>query len=225
VRVLLRALAIVALITVSGCADDLTSPPVRTDNAAGSLTPASGDPRPGQQWTFLDLGTLGGTAAAAVAVNRYAQVVANVSTGSGGERAVVWREGIITDLGSLGGTVTSARDINASGQVVGRSRTTGNAATHAFLWQNGVMTDLGTLGGTNSSASALNSLGHVVGTSELPGDSISHAFLWRAGVMTDLGTLGGKSSELPTSTTPARSWARVTSRATITGMGSCGLAA
>lgn len=145
--------------------------------------------------TSFDLGTLGGSASEALAVNRQGQVVGHSHPrGSGGEKApakrgfVILEPGQMTALGSLGGGTSIAHDVNDRGEVVGLAETrTGQA--HAFLWRatDGIL-DLGTLEAPVSMALGINNRTEVVGGS-------GHAFLWTArGGIVDLGTLGGRTS-------------------------------
>jgi probable HAF family extracellular repeat protein len=160
----------------------------------------------GQDFIWQDgvkthLGSLGGNATFASAINDVGQVVghshlvADCPPGGCGWHAFLWQDGTMTDLGTLGGYVSEAFDVNNRGQVVGESPTVrarnGEIPFHAFLWEDGVMTDLGTLGGRWSTAAAVNDRGQVVGSS-LTRSGEEHAFLWQDGVMTDLGTLRGK---------------------------------
>src|SRR5712692_4787925 len=92
-------------------------------------------------WTsgggMVDLGTLGGTSSAAIAVNGRGQVVGGSSTtGDTASHAFSWTAGGgMVDLGTLGGgQERSARAVNARGQVVGESSTS-TGAIHAVLWQ------------------------------------------------------------------------------------------
>ena len=105
-------------------------------------------------------------------------------------RAVLWKDGVVTDLGTLGGTLSVATDMNDKGQIVGWSQLEGSSDNRAFIWENGVMTDLGTLGGSSSIAWGINNHGQVVGTSTLA-NGTARAFLWEKGTMIDLGVLSG----------------------------------
>ena len=147
-------------------------------------------------YTVVDLGTLGGTQAAAIRINDSGQVVGNsLLNGNVAEHPFLWSGGRMADLGTLGGTVGHAFGVSGSGQVVGTSHTAGNAAFHAFLFSGGAMRDLGTLpGSTDSLGSSINDSGQVAGWSYTDGLGASHAVLFSGGAITDLGTLGGSNS-------------------------------
>jgi probable HAF family extracellular repeat protein len=101
------------------------------------------------------------------------------------QRAVLWKDGMITDLGSLGGNQNQALSINNRGQIVGlsqntipdpfslydfliRLRVTGTndgTQTRAVLWQDEQMQELGTLGGPDAWASYINESGQIAGFS------------------------------------------------------------
>ena len=53
--------------------------------------------------TFVDLGTLGGPASQAKAINDKNQVVGWSQTADGDGHAFLWEDGLMTDLGHLGG--------------------------------------------------------------------------------------------------------------------------
>jgi probable HAF family extracellular repeat protein len=168
---------------------------------------------------LTDLGTFGGSASYAGAINDHDQVVGfalnstpdSFDLGSSCQNfpmptqmhAFIWHEGFLRDLGTLGGTDSCALFINERGQVAGNSFTntvvnpgTGLPTLHPFLWDGDEMKDLGTLGGTLAFANGINNRGQIAGASTLAGDSAYHAFLWDKEKLTDFGTLGGSFVEV-----------------------------
>jgi probable HAF family extracellular repeat protein len=168
---------------------------------------------------LTDLGTFGGPASYAGAINDHDQVVGfalnstpdSFDLGSSCQNfpmptqmhAFIWHQGFLRDLGTLGGTDSCALFLNQRGQVAGNSFTnsivnpgTGRPTLHPFLWDGDEMKDLGTLGGTLAFANGINNRGQIAGASTLAGDSAFHAFLWDKGKLTDFGTLGGSFVEV-----------------------------
>ncbi|CAA9323289.1 MAG: hypothetical protein AVDCRST_MAG40-1567, partial [uncultured Gemmatimonadaceae bacterium] len=161
---------------------------------------------------YRDLGTLGGAASCAAALNERGQVVGYSLTADGAVRAFVWTaEGGMRDLGTLpGGTRSRALDVNEAGQVVGWSDDA-SGVEQAVLWAaDGGIQSLGRLpdrvvlagtehyppsvwrDGAGSVASAINDAGQVVGwargTPAVSGP-VQRAFLWTAaGGIRDLTT-------------------------------------
>lgn len=132
------------------------------------------------RYAVRDLGTLGGTVAAAADVNALGQVVGFSMTSEGFLHAFIWDRGVMTDLGTLGGESSYATAINDAGMVVGFSQIAHSRSAHAFLWRKGVgMKDLGTLGGEQSFAADINNAGMVVGRAF---DAVGnpHGFVWRS---------------------------------------------
>jgi probable HAF family extracellular repeat protein len=148
-----------------------------------------------RQWVIRDLGTLGGAATWATAINEGGQVVgASAAVTPEGRlrlHAFVWEGGVMRDLGTLPGYRWSeAMDINERGQVVGRTGGTADMLdAHAFLWDDGEMRDLGLVGDRYADLS-INDRGQVLGTRCLYSESVfenCHAFLWEAGRTANLG--------------------------------------
>lgn len=158
------------------------SPLLRVFLTVEAPTPASHSTR-----QIIDLGTLGGYASAATAINRHSQVVgySEFRPGDPCAHAFLWEDGRLRDLGTLGGEESLAQDIDDHGRVVGSSRTA-TRDCHAFLWEDGALRDLGTLGGSQSEALAINNRGQIVGRSTTA-DGAIHAFLWEDGQLHDLG--------------------------------------
>lgn len=128
---------------------------------------------------IINLGTLGGNASGANAVNNQGQVVG----------------GALTTIPDLFSDVFSNTYFF---ELYGFYLFPGSTESHAFLWQEGKMNDLGTLGGPDSVAWFVNERGQVAGQSTI--DSIANSttliptvdpFFWDHGKMVDVGNLGG----------------------------------
>ena len=150
------------------------------------------DPFLWENGRMIDLGTLGGTSGAPIALNNHGQVL-GISNLAGDQSADIflWDSGKLTDLTaqSSGGTLWLATGINDAGQIVGGASFPGRDFD-AAVWQNGVLTDLGTLeGDCYSFADAINSRGQIVGSSYPCDGSTARAFLWQNGVIYDLNEL------------------------------------
>jgi probable HAF family extracellular repeat protein len=147
------------------------------------------------------LPTLGGSRAAAFAINNAGHIVGeSYIEGNRARRGFMFLCGdrLPRPLGTLGGRNSCARDINDFGQVVGWADVRGDGAQHAFIGMisdSGAMIDLRTLGGTHSRAAAVNAFGDVVGSSDVRGDAATHAFVYSNGALEDIGTLGGLHSD------------------------------
>lgn len=147
---------------------------------------------------MTNLGTLGGLASAATAINTTGTVVGSADLASGASHAFAESGGVMTDLGTLDGAAATSKAlaINSTGEIAGWSTAPGGTGNVAFLYSNGSMTDLGTIdGGTASVANGINDAGAVIGNSDTDGGD-EHGFVYQNGTMTDLGTLGGANSSV-----------------------------
>ena len=152
--------------------------------------------------SLTELGTFGGDASVANAINARGQVAGYASVASDGNDwpdpqryASVYRDGQQTNLGSLGGLVSEANDINDGGFVAGWSLLGDGFGERPFLFSplENSLRDLGTLGGAVARANALNNAGIVVGLSDIGGAGgfDYHAFVYGAAGMADLNDLVG----------------------------------
>lgn len=145
-----------------------------------------------------DLGSLGGSCGAAIAINNRGQVVGGSNLpGDATMHAFLWtaRDGM-RDIGTLsGGTYSHAGFINDKGEVAGFSTgardAQGNRLRRAFYWKDGEMRDLGTIGDDASDANGLNNRGQVVGETFdwKNGEAIRGWVAERGGTAVDLNTL------------------------------------
>ncbi|MDQ1920869.1 DUF3466 family protein [Massilia pseudoviolaceinigra] len=203
-RIFLFALVLAPLTSVAASRYAVTPLPLNTNplgiNNAGQIVgdrPGDGGQR-GFLWsggTLTEIGTFGGPASSAAAINRLGQATGHASLPGGQARAFRYAGATLAELATPGSTDSLGTAINDAGQVAGQYLTT-TPAYRAFLYSGGASTDLGTLGGSFAYAAGINNAGHVVGVSALDDTSpyLAHAFLYANGKMSDLGTLGGSYS-------------------------------
>src|SRR5262245_45831236 len=116
-------------------------------SAAGKTAPAP------PEFSLVDLGTLGGSAAAARGINDRRQIVGDSATlPDGWNHAFLWEDGTMTDLGILpGGKSSTAAAINNRGDIAGTANKdfidVGMDKIRAVLWSGGAMIGLGTFPG------------------------------------------------------------------------------
>lgn len=127
--------------------------------------------------TYVDMGKLGGTSAAAYDINNLGQVVGRASGGTRAVSIFLWNANTQTEtsLNSLqstvGNTYSSANSINDLGQIAGTFDTSVNGGmdqcgpSHAFIWSaadgfSDVSTD-----GMQANANTINNSGQVAGYS------------------------------------------------------------
>jgi probable HAF family extracellular repeat protein len=157
-----------------------------------------------------DLGTLGGYASEARAINAAGQVVGGAATADSPSavdaytgHAFLYDRSGMHDLGTLGGLWSMAYGINTAGQIAGSAVLGQGSPTglpppitwHGFLADGSGLRDLG-LGGQNSHVYGINDRGQVVGAMDVqitdhPSEMGQHAFLDDGRERHDLGTLRG----------------------------------
>lgn len=143
----------------------------------------------GQTYSVIDLGTLGGNATIAHAINGAGQVTGSSNLNTSTSHAFLYSGGKLTDIGSLGGNSALGLGINTSGQITGYS-TQADGSYRGFLYSNGVMTALPTLSGNYGTAYGINDAGQIVGNG-VTASGIQAGVLIQNGTVTDIGNLGG----------------------------------
>jgi probable HAF family extracellular repeat protein len=134
-------------------------------------------------WTLVDLGTLGGFGGIATAVSDNGVVVGCASDGASRSRAFIHANGQMRELWPGVGTTSCALAVNNAGMVAGR------IDGEIVVWNGGQLIRTGLQG----NAAAINEAGVVVGDAQFGG--ASHAFMWSDGAIVDLGTLKGGTSK------------------------------
>jgi probable HAF family extracellular repeat protein len=140
-----------------------------------------------QDWTLVDIGTLGGPGSYGAAVSDSGVVVGCSDVKSGGAHAFVYRSGVIQDLGTASDSPAGsscALAVNNDGTIAGRSST-----GELVIWKESSVTRLGIKGNIGG----INGAGVVVGT--YVDGTANRAFMLRDGVLTDLGALGANASD------------------------------
>ncbi|MBD8529668.1 MULTISPECIES: PKD domain-containing protein [unclassified Massilia] len=136
--------------------------------------------------TVRNLGTFGGSAAVANALNELGQVAGTAATTDGTFHAFRWsRPTGLVDLNPPGVGNATGLDINNKGQVAGTARfTPPSPLSRAFRWSPSTgMVDLGALGPQSTSvATAINDAGTAVGWSdEASGPRLTQVTKWPDG--------------------------------------------
>lgn len=184
-------------------------------NATSQVVGFAGDKRDGQNSRafimntanrfsrMIDLGTLGGNYAQALAINDAGFVTGNSQTSgqitvSQVSHAFIWNTKGMFDLGTIAGDFSYGTSINANNHVAGYSTIDmGNNRVHAFLHDGKDMIDLGSLSGASldldySYALGVNVNDQVVGYTYLPSDGPwPVAFVYSNGLMVNLNDLIG----------------------------------
>jgi probable HAF family extracellular repeat protein len=133
-----------------------------------------------------DLGTVGGAASSAQAINNHGQITGTAQSGNGDFHAFLFSDGFMFDLG-LFGVYSSAVAINDNGEILilGQMNSSPTRFPELFVYQSGKTTDLGPIGLLlGLKGIALNNYGQIVGS-----DISGHAFIYANGTFTDLNTL------------------------------------
>jgi probable HAF family extracellular repeat protein len=165
-------------------------------------SPGGSDGVPGNV-QMKDLGTLGGDASEAYAINAAGQISGFAQT-TKNDRAFRYSGGTMTDIGALLGTLVNSYGygINDAGHITGTAYNNSFTIAHAFFYNGTTAVDIGSLSNPGAAnGSAINNNDQIAGYSTTV-DGFDHAFRYAAGVLSDLGTLGGDYS-LPMQSTIA----------------------
>ena len=111
-----------------------------------------------QDYTVIDLGTLGGKSSSAFAINANGQITGSAATAAGRQHAFLYQNGTMQDLGTLGGKFSAGLAINIKGQITGYADTA-DVGEHAFMYD-GSITDLDPLDGF-SQGKGINDAGQI----------------------------------------------------------------
>jgi probable HAF family extracellular repeat protein len=128
--------------------------------------PAAQDARPAAD-PIVDLGTLGGLASIALAVNDRRQVIGLSQISPLGDiHSFLWEGGVMRDLALTSGLrFDGALDINDRGQIVGSAIDEATFIATAAIWEDGRLTELDLpAGAVGCSGMAINDHGEVAGT-------------------------------------------------------------
>jgi probable HAF family extracellular repeat protein len=193
--------SIVTLDTPGGLA------PARAEQSIATLTIESfgnGGAAAAQKYFIADLGTLGGTASFAYALNDFGQVVGESEIpGNASTHAFLYSNGKMTDLYPLNSQTLQTvgpSGINDAGQIASGAIVGSVYAPVIFNSRTGALTPIGSLGGVtsygfNGVATSINIVGNAVGYSYI--DSVTrHAFLYSNNGINDIGSFGGYSAAM-----------------------------
>ncbi|MCE3603638.1 FxDxF family PEP-CTERM protein [Massilia sp. P8910] len=136
-----------------------------------------------------DLGTLGGTASSAAAINGAGTIVGTAQNANWQDRAFIYQNGRMTDLGGFSGGSSLANDINDAGLIIGQSaRDSSGYVKSAFVYANGALTDLGWGAQRDSNAVDINELGQIVGYGA-DANGQNRGFIYQHGQLVQLDTV------------------------------------
>ena len=143
-----------------------------------------------------DLGSLGGQATVATAINQSDQIVGYSSDGNGNVLAFLYDQGISSLSALKDASNSEAFAINIAGKAVGDSQADGDSH-RPVLFAKDEIRDLGIStknSDTLKTAYGINAGGQIVGRYDTENGTV-HGFLFFDDRLTDLGTLGGENSE------------------------------
>lgn len=141
---------------------------------------------------LTDLGTWGGTAAFAVAINKQGDIAGNrikyTVDGVQVEEGIRIIDGKARALkGALPGSSVHLSSMNDRGDAAGYMYPSPGSNTTAFAFVNGKSKIIGS--GQYGSAQSINNKGQVVGALQNPESFDAYAFLWKEGTLTNLNEL------------------------------------
>lgn len=143
-----------------------------------------------QGGSVIDLGTLGGLATVANAMNDNGQIVGGSAASNNTFQAFLYSDGKMQalTLSQPGGFTRMANDINNRGDIVGYF--SGTAGTQGYVITSGDFKEIPKLPRGSSVAAKINDQGMVLGYGVT--DDGFHSFLWDGDGIKEIGTLGGR---------------------------------
>jgi probable HAF family extracellular repeat protein len=149
-------------ITWDGTTVEEVAEPGTNGHGINNLGQVVGDRISEPDGTSTELGSFGGGATLAWAINENGQVVGRSRDTRGRDDAFLWQNGVMTRLRNHADD-SEALDVNESGRIVGSYDVGSTGLERAFVWQSGALQEIHDPSYITSKAYAINDLGVIVG--------------------------------------------------------------